>query len=375
MPRTQNIYQSDFVYCSRGVNGPTGQHFSAGNAGNNLISGLYRVQSANYGFSVAHTDVNQFGELGGIDRIILESPTVNLDFSWLQNSFYNEKVLGFTISSGTLVSAISGILAGTEDSRNYFVRTVTQGADVVNLGATTNGNFGGCYAIGNGFLSSYSAEGSVGSFNTASVNVEALNFVVNTETGSAIPAVDPTDGSKIQFWKYTLPNIATSHPASDTISATRPGDTVLTFGTYDGDEFGEDVTDLKVQNYNISFDLSRTAQQKLGSKYAFARTLNFPISVNFSATAEVGDLVSGNLVDKVESDSNYDLTLKIYRPNTSSSNRNDLNVAKAYILKGFKLDSKSFTSSIGPNKSVTLNFSSQLSGPTAQSGLFFSGLN
>ena len=45
-----------------------------------------------------------------------------------------------------------------------------------------------------------------------------------------------------------------------------------------------------------------------------------------------------------------------------------------YVLKGLKLDSQSFTSSIGDNKSVTLDFSAQIGGPEQSGmGVFMSG--
>ena len=43
---------------------------------------LQRVQSANYSFTVPRVDVNQYGQLGQLERIITEVPTVSLDFSY-----------------------------------------------------------------------------------------------------------------------------------------------------------------------------------------------------------------------------------------------------------------------------------------------------
>jgi hypothetical protein len=45
-----------------------------------------------------------------------------------------------------------------------------------------------------------------------------------------------------------------------------------------------------------------------------------------------------------------------------------------FQLKGSKLDSQSFSSSIGDNKTVSMEFSSQIGGPTATDvGLFVEG--
>ena len=61
MARNRIIYQSEALYA--GPSPATGDHFSAGNGGNNLVNQLHRVQSANYSFNIARQDVNQFGEL------------------------------------------------------------------------------------------------------------------------------------------------------------------------------------------------------------------------------------------------------------------------------------------------------------------------
>ena len=94
MARNRIIYQSEALYA--GPSPATGNHFTDQNIeSGTLVKQLHRVQSANYSFNIARQDVNQFGELAAIDRVILESPTVSLDFSYLLNSFANESLLGF----------------------------------------------------------------------------------------------------------------------------------------------------------------------------------------------------------------------------------------------------------------------------------------
>ena len=152
MPRNRIIYQSEALYA--GPAPATGYHygtFSPGiggnsnvmNSSNNLVKLLQRIQTANYSFKVDRTDVNQFGQLAAIDRVILTSPTVSLDFSYLLGNLSNENILGFTVSSGqadSSISAISGILNGTQDERNYFIRTTPEGNDAVNNSDITSGN-------------------------------------------------------------------------------------------------------------------------------------------------------------------------------------------------------------------------------------------
>lgn len=365
MARNRIIYQSEALYA--GPSPATGNHFTdQTNLTGNLVKQLHRVQSANYSFNIARQDVNQFGELAAIDRVILESPTVSLDFSYLLNSLANEEELGFAPLDGSS-SCISGILNKTQDERNYFIRTVAEGTDA--LGVASGAANQNVIGVGNGFISSYSTEGSVGNFPTVTVNVEALNMAFDAgTTGNYIPAVNPTDGVKNTTIKYALPTAVSSIGASS-VSALRPGDITLNLGEFDTDNAGgTKVSDAKIQSYTLSFDLAREPLQKLGSKFAFAREITFPVTVTLSVDALVGDLTTGNLADLIVADKNYDLSVTLKNPTTSAEQ-------VKYTLKRAKLDSQEFSSSIGDNKSVTLTFSSQIGGPSqTDRGLFMSGV-
>jgi len=379
MARNRVIYQSEALYV-----GPTpiaDQHDT-----DNVLQ-LQRVQSANYSFNLERQDVNQFGELASIDRVILSAPTVSLDFSYLVANLHNESGLGFTtLDAGhtDYISCISGILNKTSDEKNYFIKTVKEGADALSISSdsrldTFEEGVGGhltqsTIGVGNGFITSYTAEGSVGNFPTATVNVEALNMVINSgASGFNVPSVDPANGTAITDFQVILPT-QISTPAGDTTSVLRPGqvtvaivDTEQAFGGTAFDEMGVLVSDAKIQSYNISFDLGRTPLEKLGSKFAFAREIDFPVTITASIEANVGELTTGNLADMISTDQNYDLFVRLKDPTNT-----DINVD--YHIKKAKLDSEEFSSSIGDNKSVTLNFSAQVGGPSQNDiGFFMSG--
>jgi hypothetical protein len=362
------------------------------------INELFRVQSANYGYTVNRRDVNQFGELAAIDRIILESPTVNLDFTYLNNTFANEQTLGFYVNSGQgELSCISNILAKTEDERNYWIRTVTEGQDVTNN--VISGQSNQVIGIGNGFISNFTTEGAVGDFAKTSVTVEGLNILfsqgatnsptgildplfVNRGTGATIvenPAVNASDGSKVGGWAAIPSGLTNPFGVATGLFATsalRPGDITLDFNyasipEVELQEGGTKFNDCKIQSYSLSFSLSRDPLQKLGSKFAFAREITFPVTITLRVDANVGDIFSGNLVDTISNDNSYNCRIKLKAPFTVNGVQP---VAMMYTLKNAKLESQSFTSSIGPNKSVSLTWSSQIGGPAqTDKGLFFSG--
>ena len=381
MPRNRIIYQSEAVYA--GPSPATGFHFGTftpgigGNSNNlnnatNLVKQMQRVQTANYSFNVARTDVNQFGQLAAIDRVVLTSPTVSLDFSYILAGLTNENDLGFTVVSGNAnsnISAISGFLNGTQDERNYFIRTVSEGNDAVGFSDLSSGN-NGVIGIGNGFVSSYSTEGSVGNFPTASISVEGLNMNFQRGlSGNFVPAVNTINGSPLSNF-YTLPLTVknTAIGSGNAISALRPGDITLDIQAQTG-VGGVDTTSMNIQSYNISFDLGRTPIERLGNKFAFARPIDFPLTVNLSVDAQVTDMVTGDLANLVNDDSlKYSPSVTIKSPTDSS-----LVMAK-FALRGAKLVSQEYSSDIGSNKTVTLTWESQVGGPQdTANGLFMNG--
>ena len=396
--RNRVIYQSEALYV-----GPTDT--SSNNLGcriahpSSTINQLQRVQSANYSFTIDRQDVNQFGELAAIDRVILSAPTVALDFSYLVANMSNEQDLGFHVSNGSWVSSISGILNKTADEKCYFIRTTAEGSDA--LGVAYNAADQAVIGIGNGYITSYTTEASVGNFPTASVNVEALNMRVysgaTSVSGQNIPAVIPSTGTADSSNTFHLPDVV-SHTASatggktdagatgqDVTSVLRPGD--ISFGLNTVTDAGVEsawtgsvgaaienpdaaVGSAKIQSYNISFDLGRTPLEKLGSKFAFAREIDFPVTITISIEAQVSDLAAGGLATLVASDVNYNLYVYLQDPRTSISDYNAV-----YHVKRAKLDSQEFSSAIGDNKSVTLNFSAQVGGPNQNTvGFFMSGV-
>ena len=372
MSKNRIIYQSQAVFV--GPSPAESGHFSLGNSGENLVKQLYRVQSLGHNFSINRQDVNQFGELGRIDSIVLQSPTVAANFSYLLSSFANEYSLGFTIDPN--VSCISGILNRSEDEKNYFIEVVDEGMDALGQNPST-GNFN-TIGIGNGFLNSYSCAAAVGSLPTVSIGLEALQVKFDVGTsGNYIPAIDPATGSPNETFIYGLPVVQSSPGTGNlAISVLRPGDITLSFkvaGTNtDFNEGGINIVDAKIQSYNLSFDLSRTPLQKLGSRFAFAREINFPVEVRLDVEAQVGDLTTGSLSSILCDDTAYDITVDLKKPVDCEPNAP---IIAKYILRNAKLSSENFSSDIGRNKTVNVSFMTQIGGPSQTDvGLFLSGV-
>ena len=350
MARKRVIYQSEALFT-----GPTG-------AGS--LSQLSRVQSANYGFDIARQDVNQYGQLAAIDRIILEQPTVSLDFSYLASSGENERALGFTL--GANQGALANILSGGADIKNYYILVSPEGTDA-NINTFEATGAGRVIGIGNAGLTSYSIEAAVGGFPTVTLNAEGLNMKFYPQTTGNTPDVNPVNGAPNTTSVFSIPLPSTGIG----FTALRPGD--ISFGI---SGIGVNASDLKIQSFTLSTDIGRDPIQQLGSKFAFSREITFPVTVSATIEAIIGD-IGGNdnlgnaLTDIVCNDSaSYDLTFNLGQP-SNACDSNYTPYALRYTLKGAKLDSQSFSSAIGDNKSVSLGFSAQIGGPNdTNKGLF-----
>jgi len=362
MARNRVIYQSEALYVSKNINSTeSGDHAQ-----------LERVQSANYNFSISRQDINQYGQLARIDSIVLEPPTVGLDFTYYLTDGFNERALGFYVQTGvgTQGNFPSGHMTN-QSGQNFFITTVNEGVDAI--GVT---GIGSTIGIGNAFLTNYALELAVGSLPTVSVSMEASNMnsdktfgtTAGAITGVENPAVNPTDGIKIGGNVALKP----ANTGVSTISALRPGDITIDITSFDGtgiSDLGPDSEALHIQSASLAIPLSRTPLQRLGSKFAYARAVDFPVTATLSVSAILNEVVATNLADVLNDEQRRDITLTLKGPN-GASNR------MVWTLKGCKLDSESFSSSIGSNKSVELAFSTQIGGPNdIANGIFVSGAN
>ena len=428
MPRNRVIYQSQAVSVTSDK-----VSFDADAITNGSISGLQRIQSANYSFSVGRQDVNQFGDLAAIDRIIVDSPTVSFETSYYLANFTNERSLGFFVTpSGdtTFKSCVTDIISTGSitypgnSQKNYFITTTKEGTDAND--DFTTGNYESTIGIGNGFLTSYSSEASVGGLPTVSVSVEGqnMNFVNtpyqgkgsnpantatrNTANGFATgvgergpdtllaisgesPAVDATNGQKVGKFVNIPVGSGMGGTGVTAISSLRPGDVTLTMtpktsdaiveidnsnGVDSPDYAGMSISDAHIQSYNLNFDLSRTPIQQLGNRFAFARAVDFPITCSLSIDAVLSELTTGSLADIIDCDKEYDAQIKLRDPlcGPGASDGGSKPVVCSYFVKGLKIDSQSFTASIGDNKTVSLEMTAQIGGPEQSGhGVFMSG--
>lgn len=395
MARNRVIYQSEALYVSKNINSVTlGEHRQ-----------LNRVQNANYNFSIERKDVNQFGQLARIDAMVVKSPTVALDFSYYPTDGYNERALGFYVQTGNLSSGnfASGQM-GSSSGQNFFIVTAAESVDL-NLESSLVGK--NVIGIGNAYLSNYTLDAKVGDLLMAKVTIEGLNMnssvystgIVTgaglTGTGAYSPVIDPAVGAAVTGYggsgnplvvlptpdSYTGTNFGQSTP-----SALRFGDVLMSFADFgntgattgsaipianlSGSTAGVlDASAIRVQSASISLPLSRTPIEQLGSRFAVARPVQFPITATLNVSAVLNEIQARNLSTMLDDSTERNVTLTIKNPKNSATN------ALVVTLAGARLKSESFTASIGANKTVDIVFETQIGGPTdIAHGLLFSGM-
>lgn len=373
-------------------------------SGISLLKKMDRIQSCNFNFTINRQDINEFGKLARIDSIVMEAPTVGLDFSYYVTDGYNERLMGFNITGVTDTNivngaqSISGILADLQGN-NYYILTVDEGEDVVGGTLTPNSTIVG---IGNGFISEYSFEASVGAIPTATVTVEAFNIKsdaldapitlssagnlgnggadIITITGNS-PAVDlfaqpatkltnVTKAYKLDYSRNYTGSIGSAAGVNfagfttgvSTVSALRPGDIVLSLGTSRG---MTNLDDAHIQSFSFTLPLSRTILQRLGNTFGFARVVDVPINMDVTVSAIVSELQDKNLFDALVSQkNNLSITLK------DSNGTPKI----AYEIKEAILQSETYSENLGDNQTVDLTYTVQIGGANdTTAGLFMSG--
>jgi len=278
----------------------------------------------------------------------METPTVGLDFSYYVTDGYNERLLGFNVTGVTDTNiangaqVISGLLADLQGN-NYYILTVDEGEDVVGGTLAPNSTIVG---VGNGFISEYSFEASVGAIPTASVTVEAFNIKSDaSENVLTVPStvVGGTVGG-------TLVTITGNSPAVDL--------------------FAQPATKLTDVSKAYKLDYSRSL-----TGYVNDPGVNFTGYTTGSSTVSalrpgdivlsLGTLQDKNLFDALVSQKNdLSITLK----------DSDGNGKIRYEIKEAILQSETYSENLGDNQTVDLTYTVQIGGANdTTAGLFMSG--
>jgi len=364
--RTRVIFQNPNLFVGPAAlsgSTATGALYTSGNSGNNLIAQISRVQNATLNVSLNRQDVNQFGQLNRIDALMINPPTISLDFSYYSTNGYNEYLLGMNAKGGSL---LSGIQTKVSDSKNYFLAVSPQGIDDIGYAGTDRD----VYAIGNGFISNYTFNAAVGQLPTASVTVDALNIEsYTTSSGNQTPAVNTETSQRITDWTFQLP-VGNSITGNGIVSALRPGDISLSFPSAAG--FLSSLSGdnrAHIQSVSLSVPISREVLNELGSFYGYSREIQFPVNASMSIRGLATNALPTGFSSLLCNDQFFDLALTVRQPSCGGTG----NAAVVYKFNQAKVTNWSNGYSIGGNSTLDLTLTSQLAGANSLNGITLSG--
>tara|TARA_B100001093_G_scaffold236738_2_gene226841 strand:- start:510 stop:1745 length:1236 start_codon:yes stop_codon:yes gene_type:complete len=379
--RTRVISQNKAVYVSPTGWGEYSEH-SAGHpvTGRSMIDAhqLHRVDTFSFEMDLAGSrqDVREFGQLARIGTINLEEINPTLSFGYYLGDGENELNLGFHKSQRTAGSGqmCSGQLS--EDpilgERNVYLLTVEEGKDAFALDTSAKmiaaEDKHDVIGFGNCFLSSYSANFSVGEIPRADIEMQASNIIFYTGLNSGLrnPSLN-LEGVRTHSGTTVLPSPNTG---TDVPLVLRPQDVSVTFSDA-GDGVapvgGPSFSALPIQSASIELPLSREVIQALGNELAYAKLLEFPIDVTMSISSLTRDFASGALefaLTGTAENNKTDIALNITEPGKGEQLK--------FELMGAVLDNQSFSQGLDDNETVDLTFSAQIGGAdTVSQGLFF----
>lgn len=380
-----------------------------------LTQPLERIQSINFNFAINRTDINEFGRQARLGSLVMESPTVALDFNYYLTNGGNERKMGFNIPTNVLdgyagggdrasasdyystgdlclsgYSAISGLLEDNQGN-NYFILVSKEGTDVHRDTKSSNANDFDVISIGNGFISNYSIDASVGAIPEASVSVEAFNIKVddvmsgNSSTAPLAPYVQPENGLKNSTTQFVIQgsesygsSILNTTGINGTDLALRPGDITFSIsnsGSYQGFTTFTDDGEAHIQSVSINVPLTRSVLQRLGSTFGYARVIETPINIDVTVSAIINELKANNLYEKLCSTQNHDFTLTFYGCDPSTGGKTT-DYKMQYVVKGARMDDESFSNAIGggDGETVDITFTCQVGGANdITNGIFMYG--
>ena len=295
MARNRVIYSNEILMVSPTA---TGIQFlnqesaqARGRSSESLIRQIKRTQSINYNWNINRSDINQYGNLARIDSVVLESPTVNLDFTYLLTDGKNEHLLGFDNHDGS--SLLSRDFIRDIDGRNFYIVTSPEGKDaapdsIAKIEGQGDSNKS-VIALGNCYLTNYSINAAVGGMPTVSASAEAFNIRSSPGTDGISPGVGLADGAESTL-SYKIPSEYILSGAGE--SALRPGDLNVTIGgsgllTLLTDEDGRNSA--HIQSLSVDVPLPRTTLQRVGNQFGYSKSLDMPINMSINISAIVAD--------------------------------------------------------------------------------------
>ena len=130
--------------------------------------------------------------------------------------------------------------------------------------------------------------------------------------------------------------------------------------------FGVQFRDIKIQSYSIGIKFDRENMESIGFKAPANRRINFPVPINLSVSAMVGDESVATLIDQINQDDKYNITLRM-------KDRFSDQFLVRYDFRKAALQNYDYSSSIEQDRRLNLNFKVNATPDDLTEGFFVSG--
>ena len=385
MPRNRIIYNTQGLYFapySGEQNASTDYYLN----GYQILKRLEKIQNFNYSIDQSRIGLIGFGTNKSIFRNDLNSPTVNFSFSYIPDGVTNENRLNFNVNhfSGSNAPMFSGLcrdnsitdekdfyLVINENENdlygNYTLTNLDINPTTVNDVIDPNSknyavlNFQNCY------LTDYNFRVSVDSIPivTQSYISDNINFYISG-SGIRYTTLDLKSGiNQPQTDQIIIPQALNYYQTG--ISGQNillPGDASVTF--YTNNTTGVLFYTDTIQSLEYSLTFQRNALRSLNYKFPLARRISFPVNGKLSTSFIVEKNLSGSFFDTLNRDDDYNVIVYF------NTNKSGVYPTKL-TFSGCKFDNIIYDSSIGKNKTASLNFNFELDPTFGNRGIFASG--
>tara|TARA_R100000808_G_C2148123_1_gene156223 strand:- start:1752 stop:3152 length:1401 start_codon:yes stop_codon:yes gene_type:complete len=389
----------------------TGQQFQ-------ILKRLNTVQSFDYTFDMPRSDAQVLGKTSPADRISEAPPAIQANLSYYLEGINNELRLGFSAQNQLdpqEVPFVSGLMfppsPDCQGGRNLYLvstkegegglRDVTYGAyPVIETGSVlpyfdiddfidNNSPSYNTFIIQNCYVNSYQVKFQVGELATVDVGLigDAGNFL-NTASGVSIPHLSAYDGSSFyknragtrvdqsEGVKFFIPRAFESNPDELTsipkyksfLFSSKDIDLSITQDNPSGINWIID----SVQSCEISLTLARDPVPYLGYKLYTDRPVKMPVKATISMELLTSGNVTGDFLSSFEYDAKYNLNINLKGHKNITGAKIVEDVLK-YKISGADLLAADYTSTIGTNKTTSLNFGLDIDFDDPTRNLYVSG--
>jgi len=358
---------------------------------------LEQVQSFSYTFDAPKTSPLVLGKVSPLTKKIETSPaSVQLTLSYMLDGINNESRMGLTTYNQLTTSHtsfFSGLMESGTDARNVYLISTKEGEDQIQdieeAGYPTIDNDSGGHinidevidpnspnyntlVFQNCYLNKYGVKFAVGEIASVDVSYIGDNAIFyDTASGLKLPTLNSKNGQTVDrdeqiFFPKVFKEVdgagdANKYPSN--VFSSKDISLSITERAPSGINWLIDT----VQSCEISFDVSRDpGTAYLGHKLYTYRPTKLPLKGTVSMSLLTSGNVTGNFLQSLRKDSDYDLKIDCngkvnlpvdagpddVAPGTAGVRERVL----SYQISGARLLTADYTSSIGANKSTSLNF-------------------